>query len=280
MVVSINTNTSALVALLQLNTTNRELDTIQERVSTGYKVHTARDDASTFAVAQKQRADRDAYDSVNQSVQRGANILDVSLTALKSISNLLIDMKAKATQAANPALTPADRALINTNYQGSVLQVTSIINAASFDGVNLLNKDPVVPATDDLILIAEPTAAAALSITVPAINLKAVTTNLFGNVITTPAAQTEMATLDTMIQSVNSAMAVMGGNAARLETHASFVARLQDSLTLGIGSLVDADLTRESARLKAVQIQQQLNTQALQIANSRPEQILSLFQRN
>ena len=69
MVVSIKTNTSALIALQQLNATNRDLDSIQDRVSTGFKVRTAKDDAGTFAVAQKQRADRDGYDAVAQSVQ-------------------------------------------------------------------------------------------------------------------------------------------------------------------------------------------------------------------
>ncbi len=280
MVVSIKSNTSALVALQQLNATNKELDSIQERVSTGLKVRTAKDDSGTFAVAQKQRADLDAYDAVGQSVQRGINILDVSLEALKAISNLLIDMKAKAVQASNPAITPADRSTIDADYQASVLQVSTIIDSATFNGFNLINKNPVVPATDDLSILAEPTASASLSINVPAINVKAVTAALFGDVNTLVTAQTESAALDTMSQKISNAMAVLGGTLSRLENHSSFVAKLQDSLTIGIGSLVDADLGRESARLKSVQIQQQLSTQALQIANSQPQQILALFQNN
>ncbi len=280
MVVSINTNTSALIALQQLNATNRELDKIQDRVSSGLKVRTAKDDAGSFAVAQKERADLDAYDSVGHSVQRGINVLDISLEALKTISNLLIEMKTKAVQAANPALQPAQRSLINSDYQEYVSQVTIIINAATFDGVNILNKDPVVPATDDLNILAEPTANPALSIIVPAINIKAITTALFGDVNTLATAQAEMTALDGISQSLSAAMAVMGSNLSRLENHSSFVSKLQDSLRVGIGSLVDADLTRDSALLKSVQIQQQLSTQALQIANSRPQQILALFQNN
>ncbi len=278
MVISIKTNSSALVALQQLNTINRELETIQNRVASGYKITTAKDDASIFAVAQKQRADFDAYDAVSESVQRGSNILDVSLGALNAISNLLIEMKAKAVQAANPAITAVDRSMIDSDYQGFVSQVSTVINAATFDGFNLINKNPVVAATDNLNIIAEPTASAALSIVVPAINVKAITADLLGDVGTLATAQAELPVLDTMLQAVSNAMAVLAGNASRLESHAGFVLKLQDSLTLGIGSLVDADLTRESARLQSVQIQQQLSTQALQIANSRPQQILSLFQ--
>lgn len=280
MVTSIKTNTSALVALQQLNATNRELDTIQDRVSTGLKIRSARDDAGTFAVAQKQRADHDAYDAVGQSVQRGVNILDVSISALETISNLIIGMKEKATQASSTILSPAESALLNASYQSSLSQITTIINAAVYDGVNLLNKNPVVPATDDLNILAEPTASAALSITVPAINITAITTTTAGNIATPTAAQTEITALTTMLQNVSNALASLTGNVLRLETHSNFVAKLQDALTLGIGSLVDADLTRESARLKSVQIQQQLSTQSLQIANSRPQQILALFQGN
>lgn len=278
MVVSIKTNSSALVALQQLNATNKELDSIQDRVATGLKIRSAKDDAGTFAVAQKQRADLDAYDAVGQSVQRGVNILDVSISALETLSNLIIEMKSKAVQAADPSLSVANRALINADYQAYVSQVATIIDAATFDGFNLINKNPVVPATDDLNVLAEPTANPAFSINVPAVNIKAATTSVFTNVATLPAAQAEVTALNTMLQTVTSALASLGGNSLRLDTHSNFIVKLQDSLTIGIGSLVDADLGRESARLQAVQIQQQLSTKALQIANSRPQQILSLFQ--
>lgn len=278
MVISINTNSSALIALQQLNATNRELDITQNRVSTGYKVAVSKDDPSTFAVAQKQRADFDAYDSVDQSVQRGRNILDVSIKALESISNLLIEMKSKAVQAANPALTPQSRQMIDADYQAYAAQVTTIINSATFDNTNLINKNPVVPATDDLVVITEPTASTSASIIIPAVNVMASTTAVFGTVNTLVNATAELTALDTVQQFVNNTLASLGGSAKRLEVHSSFVKKLQDSLTIGIGFLVDADLTAESARLKSVQIKQQLSTQSLQIANSRPQLILGLFQ--
>ncbi len=277
MVISIKTNSSALTALQQLNSINRDLDEIQGRVATGYKVRSAKDDAGTFAVAQKQRSDLKGYDAVSQSVRRGSNILDISIGAMEAISNLIIQMKSKAVQAADPSLSPASRAQVNADYQAYVAQVGTIIDAASFDGFNLINKNPPVPATDNLSIISEPTANPALAIIVPAINVKAATTGVLGNVATLATAQAEITVLDTMLQTVNSQLAALGGNSLRLDTHTEFVFKLQDSLTLGIGSLVDADLGRESARLQAVQIQQQLSTQALQIANSRPQQILALF---
>ncbi|MSP41846.1 MAG: hypothetical protein EXR08_00530 [Alphaproteobacteria bacterium] len=116
MAISLNTNSSALIALQQLNVSNRELDITQSRVSTGYKVANSKDDPSTYAVAQNQRADHDAYDAISQSAQRGLNVLDVTIKSLETISNLLIEMRVKAIEAANPAITPQNRQLIDADY--------------------------------------------------------------------------------------------------------------------------------------------------------------------
>lgn len=277
MVVSIKSNNSALIALQQLNSVNKELDSVQERIASGYRVNDARDGASSYAVAQKQRAEKDGYDAVDQSVQRGINILDVSIKALETLSDLLIEMKTKAVQASNPALSATDRQLIDTSYQSYVSQISTVINAATYDNFNLIDKNPVTPATDDLKIISEPTASAANAIVIPAINIKASTSAMLGNLNTLASATAESTAIDSMQQTVNSALATLGANNARLETHSGFVQKLQDSLSVGISKLVDADLGFESARLKALQVQQQLSSQALQIANSRPQQILSLF---
>jgi flagellin len=277
MVVSIKSNSSALIALQQLNAVNKELDSVQERIASGYRINEAKDGASSYAVAQKQRAEKDGYDAVDQSVQRGINILDVSIRALETLSNLLIEMKTKAVQASNPALSATDRQLIDTSYQSYVAQISTVINAATYDNFNLIDKNPVTPATDDLRIISEPTASAANAIVIPAINIKASTSDMLGDLSSLANATAESTAIDAMQQAVNSALATLGASNSRLETHSGFVKKLQDSLSLGIGKLVDADLGFESARLRALQVQQQLSSQALQIANSRPQQILSLF---
>ncbi|MSP41845.1 MAG: hypothetical protein EXR08_00525 [Alphaproteobacteria bacterium] len=137
-----------------------------------------------------------------------------------------------------------------------------------------------MPANDDLSIIAEPTASVASSIIVAAIDAKASTTALMANINSVANANTEITALDGMLQFVSTALATMGSSSTRLESHSGFEKKLQDALTIGIGFLVDADLTAESARLKSVLIQQQLSTQSLQIANSRPQIILSLFQNS
>ncbi len=279
MVVTLNTNQSAMIALQNLATTNSQLDMVQKRISTGLVVADALDDAGVFAVAQRMRADVKAYDAVSQSVNRGTNIVNVAIAAAESLSNLLIEMKNKAVAAADPSLTNANRALYNEDYQALLGQMLTMIDSATFDGFNLIDKSPPNPATDDLQVLTEPTANPANAITIAAIDLKAVTTATIGDLTTLTNAQAEVAVINAALDAVSSSLAILGGAAAKLDAHANFITKLQDALDVGIGNLVDADLGRESARLQALQIKQQLGTQALSIANTRPQQILALFQR-
>ena len=87
-----------------------------------------------------------------------------------------------------------------------------------------------------------------------------------------------MAQLNTSLTNVNQALGDLGSQAKQLENHNKFVSKLSDVLTTGVGNLVDADLAKESARLQALQVQQQLGAQALSIANQAPQVILRLFQ--
>ena len=277
MVVTLNTNQSAMIALQNLAIANRQLDMVQKRISTGYNVSDALDNAGVFAVAQRMRADVKAYDAVSQSVSRGTNIVNVALAAAEGLSNLLIEMKNKAVAAADPSLTNANRALYNEDYQALLGQMVTMLDSATFDGFNLIDKSPPTPATDDLAVLTEPTANPANAINIAALDIKSTTTATLGNLTSLVNAQAEVAAVNLALDSVSANLAILGGAAAKLEAHSVFIIKLQDALNIGIGNLVDADLGRESARLQSLQIKQQLSTEALSIANSRPQQILSLF---
>jgi len=97
------------------------------------------------------------------------------------------------------------------------------------------------------------------------------------NLLLPASAATALAAIDTALATVTSSLATLGAQAKQIETHNIFVSKLMDSLETGIGKLVDADLAKESARLQALQVQQQLGAQALSIANQAPQIILSLF---
>jgi flagellin len=96
---SVNTNTGALIALQNLNVTNDALVTTQNRVNTGMKVATAKDNGAIWAIAQNQRSIISSLDAVKDSLQRGQSIVDVAVSAGETVSDLLSQMKAKALAA-------------------------------------------------------------------------------------------------------------------------------------------------------------------------------------
>tara|TARA_Y100000052_G_scaffold19324_1_gene18957 strand:+ start:28153 stop:28956 length:804 start_codon:yes stop_codon:yes gene_type:complete len=263
-------------ALQQLSKTNSDLETTQGRISSGYKVAGARDNSSVFAVAQNVRGDIAALTSVQTSLDRANSIADVAIAGGEAISDLLIQMRAAAVAATDPSIDGVARAAYNNDFRAYVEQIAVIVNEAEFDGANLLNGS----LTNGISFLAD--ADASSSLTVDSENMSfagsILTFAATASLGTTTLASGMVAALNTSLDNVNAALGRLGASANRLDTHSTFVSKLADSLTSGVGNLVDADLSKESARLQALQVKQQLGVQALQIANQNPQTILSLFQ--
>ena len=276
MVSSIHTNASAMSALQQLSKTNSDLETTQGRISTGYKVAGARDNSSVFAVAQNMRGDIAALNSVKTSLDRANSITDVAIAGGEAISDLLVQMRAVAVAATDPSIDGVARAAYNNDFQAFLAQIATIVNEAEFDGANLLNGG----LTNGIAFLADADASTALTIGSENMSLggSIVTVASTSSLGTTTLASSMVAALNVSLDNVNAALSRLGASANRLDTHTGFIERLADSLTSGVGNLVDADLAKESARLQALQVKQQLGVQALQIANQNPQTILSLFQ--
>src|SRR5690606_24228556 len=132
---SINTNAGALIALQNLNATNRDLNVAQNRVNTGLKVSTAKDNGAIFAIATSQRAEMGALDSVKQSIQRGQSIVDVALAAGETITKALEEQKSLAVAIASS--TGAAQTAYIADYNALGGEITKALAGASFDGVNL-----------------------------------------------------------------------------------------------------------------------------------------------
>src|SRR5919199_3460570 len=132
---SVNTNNNALAALRTLNATNKDLTAVQSRINSGYKINGAKDDASTFAIAQGMRGDIAGFKSISDSLSLGSATLNVALNAAQTISDTLIKIKAKVIQAND---TTQDTNAINNDIQALVTQIQSTVNAAQFNGVNLV----------------------------------------------------------------------------------------------------------------------------------------------
>ena len=273
---SVNTNVGAMVALQNLNQTNADLMTVQNRINTGMKVSSAKDNGAIWAIAQNQRASSNALNAVKDSLQRGQSAVDVALSAGGSVSDLLLQMKEKALAASDSTIDAATRTAYNDEFKSLRDQITKAVSNADFNGANLVKNGGTT-------IMALANADGTSKITVAAQDLSlggsgALSTITATSDISTQTIATAMiATVTTAIGAVSTALSKLGTGSKSLGAHLNFIGKLQDSLDAGVGNLVDADLAKESARLQALQTKQQLGIQALSIANQTPQVVLALF---
>jgi flagellin len=275
---SVNTNVGAMAALQNLNSTNSALATTQTRINTGLKIASAKDNGAIWAIAQNQRATSQSLDSVKESLQRGASTVDVAISAGESISDLLLQMKTKALSASDTTLDTNSRVALNDDFKSLRDQIQKAVDNAEFNGANMIKATASNPTT----VMALANANGDQFITVEAQDLSLGSTALAGidntsEIADADAAKTMIATVNSAIINVSSALSKLGTGSKSLGAHLDFVGKLQDTLDAGVGNLVDADLAKESAKLQALQTKQQLGVQALSIANQSSGSLLSLF---
>jgi flagellin len=273
---SVHTNAAAAVALQNLARTNENLSGVQNRISTGLKVQGAKDNAAIWAIAQQQRADTSALSAVKQSLDRATSIADVALAAGESISDLLNQLKEKVVAAKDTSLKTQSRELLDADFRALLRAIASAVENATFDGGNILDGS----LTNGLRFLANADATSFITLSAKDLSLSGsiISLGLADSLLTTTGATTALNKLDNSITALNKALGDIGAQAKQIQAHTTFVTKLTDTLESGIGNLVDADLAKESARLQALQVQQQLGAQALSIANQAPQIILSLFQ--
>ena len=269
---SIVTNASAFVALRNLNNINAAMQTTQNRVSTGLRISDSADDSSNFAIAQGIRTELKALSAVSQGLNNTKGIGKVALAGTTGVSNLLGDIRAKMTELANEGITAAQRTILSSDFNKLMSQAGNFIANADFNGVNVLETAQTSISTlsnlnggsltlnkQDL----QTTAAALAAISVAT-----------GATITSAAITSEFAALET---AVNTALGGLGADVRALNLQTDFLSDISSATEEGLGNIVDADMARESARMTALQVQQQLSVQTLGIINQAPNSLLGLF---
>lgn len=271
---SVNTNVGALVALQNLNATNGELAKTQNRISTGLKVGSAKDNGATWAIAQNQRATSLSLNAVKDSLARGSSTIDVALAAGESVSDLLTQMKEKALAASESTLDATSRKALNEDFAALRDQIAKAVANAEFNGANLLDG-----STAQMGALANASGSSALTVMGEDLSLSGsvVTVGSTDTIGTASTAAAMIATVQASLDNVSASLSRLGTSSKAYSMHQSFVSKLQDTIDAGVGNLVDADLAKESAKFQALQTKQQLGVQALSIANQAPQSILSLF---
>ena len=268
---SVVTNSSAFVALRNFSNITRDLDITQNRVSTGLRVASAIDDSSNFAIAQGIRAELKALSAVGQGLNNTKGIGKVALAGATGVSNLLGDLRAKLTEMGNTGVTTAQRDILSSDFNDLMSQAGNFILNASFNGQNMLtdsaanintlanlSNGTLTLGSQDLQTTAQALASASFS--------------------TATASQSAITTEFTSLETaVNNALGALGADVRALELQTDFLNDISDATEEGLGNIVDANMARESARLTALQVQQQLAVQTLSIVNQAPQTLLGLF---
>ena len=258
---SLLTNSSAMTALQTLTSVNKNLAATQNRISTGQRVSTASDNAAYWSIAGGMRAQNGALSAVQDALGLGAAVLDTASSALEEAISKTEQILAKYVARATPG---TDTAAIDAEIAQLTAQVVSIAQNSTFQGINMLETG----GTAANIVIGYSSTTGVVQMAVAAYDLEAAV-----------GTATDAANTETALTAMRTAAATIGAAKSRVDSQKAFTSKLMDSIDRGIGQLVDADMEAESARLSALQVQQQLGIQALSIANGNAQNILSLFRQ-
>lgn len=280
---NVNTNTGAMAALQSLTATTKSLSMTSSRITTGMKVASTKDDSASYTIAQSLRSDLSGLQAVTSSLARAKSTTDVAVAGAEQISDIVNQMKAKAYQAADTGIDQASRDNINKDFTALRDQITTIVNASTFNGTNLLKTGggsvSALQSLQDSDSVTTGWQADALSVANLGLDLggSVVTVASGGNISSAASATTMIDTLTTTQTNLATSLSTLGSASRKIDAQSAFNSKLSDAIEGGIGNLVDADLAKESAKLQALQVKQQLGVQALAIANQAPQTIISLF---
>jgi flagellin len=302
---SIMTNSAAMTALNTLQNINKNMETTQSRISTGFKVATASDNAAYWSIATTMRSDNAALSAVDDALGLGAATVDVAYTAMDSAIDVANEIKTKLVAAQTPGV---DRGKIQSEITELQNQLKSVADSASFNEENWLSVDSSAAGYNATKSIVSSFTRSGGAVSVSTVDVDTANTKLYDandqsgildkdrtaggstialadidiSALTDSAA--DLTTLEEYTSIVDAAVLDMtdaatnlGAVKTRVDLQKDFVSNLMDAVDRGVGTLVDADMTEESTRLQALQTQQQLGIQALSIANSNSQNILSLF---
>lgn len=287
---NVSISSSATSALRSLKDINSSLDATQNRISTGYKINSAKDNASIWQAATSLRSELKSYDASSDALTNAKNVYDTSASSASIVADLLGQLKTAIASGVTTTASTTERAEADANVLALQNQIKAVIADAKVQGVNLLDGGTAPTQTTSFASNTAPTTASFTALDFDTTTLGTTDANNFGTsssilstTITlvlgaTNGASGAAGALDTAITAVSNYATKLAGAAARISSTQDIMSKITEAKKTALSNLVDADMEEESARLSALQVKQQLATQALSIANQSSQNILRLFQ--
>ena len=278
---SVNTNMGAMVALQSLQATQAQLAATQKQISTGYRVADSTDDGAAYAIAQGIRSTVGALTSANQQLGNVQGLLSTTQSGLNNISNMMGSMRDVLVKLSDSSVQGTDRTNYEQQYTSMLSNVKTFIQDANYNGKNLIGDITGSSGTFGRVAVARNENGSSYGIAsfsgsavYSAINF---TSTQLNGASTVAALITATGTFMNQATSVGKELNSIGNSINYVDNQTTYNSDKINSLNGGLGSLIDADLAQESAKLTSLQIRQQLGTQALSLANQAPQSLLSLF---
>jgi len=276
---SVNTNSGAMIALQSLNATNSQLAAVQKQISTGYRVADATDDGAAYAIAQGVRSNVGALTSANQQLGNVKGLLSTTNSALTNVSNTMINMKNLLVKLADGNVQGDARNQDIAAYNSYADSLKNAITDATYNGKTLIGDIGGGSGFGSVKVVRNEVGSTYGIATFSGSALYGAVTN--GGAITNAAGAAALITAGgsfvTQFNKISTQLNAYGAASNYVDSQVSYNNDKIDALNSGLGSLIDADLAKESAQMQSLQIRQQLGTQSLSIANQAPQSLLSLF---
>lgn len=275
---SILTNTSAMTALLTLQKVNKNLDVTQGRISSGLKITSGKDNAAYFSISETMTGDSSMYKAIDESLTLMVNSVSTARLGAETVQDVAQEFAERVAFAQGG--TAEVRADVQAELDELVLRIQTTISQSTFNGASLVSSSATVTVVTG---ISRSSAGSVTTTTITFMqqDLGAIMSNLTAVDLTasstTALMEADLQTAESALDAAIAAATALGIAERSIETQKEFLGALTDRLDAGVGSMVDADMEQEAARLQSLQVQQQLATQSLAIANQAPQSILSLF---
>ena len=276
----IASNVSALRAQNSTTSANMGLQQAMERLSTGKRINSAKDDAAGLAIATKMTAEIRGLSAATRNANDGISLTQVAEGAMGQVSNILQRMRELAVQASSGTVSDTDRTGIKKEVDQLKSQIKDIATRTTFNGISLLNGSATATAPVSIKIQTGTNAQENVEVLIDAVNAEALGLGADGadlKVGTQAEAEESLALLTSAINTVSSSRATLGGVQSRLESTVNSLNSQVTNLSDARSRIEDADFSTESTALAKNQILSQASTAMLAQANQSQQGVLSLL---
>jgi len=270
---SIRTNVSALDAQKNLMGTENDLNSSLAKLSSGFRITKASDDAAGLAISVNLGAQIRSYNQAVRNANDAINVVQTADSSLNETQNILTRLRELASQSASSGVSNTERGYIQNEVDGLISEVDRIANATEYNGVALLNTSAAltfqvgirnVAANDQIVVSTQSATAATLGVS--ALSLSTLT-----------GAEAALGAIDTALQSVSSTRATLGAQQNRFNTVISVATEASVSLSAAKSRIMDVDVAEETSNMSRTQILMQAGVSVLSQANQLPQVALKLL---